>query len=80
MTMPTPEELILDERKFLHEMASQLLMVYGSSSFIQRALKDKKPIEEKELEHFEKILVSVNNMTTSLKERRTYLHGLSKTE
>lgn len=78
MIVPPVEELVLSERKFLHEMANYILIAHGMTTALQKSLLENKTIDEKEIERFEKALIGINKMTTALKERRSYLHELSK--
>jgi hypothetical protein len=79
MTTPTVEELALGERKFLHDIANHIVVAHGMSSFVHRALKEKRPLEEKDIERLERAIEAINKMTAILKERRTYLHGVNLT-
>ena len=43
----TVQELALGERKFLHDIANHIVVAQGMASFVQKTMKDNKPIEEK---------------------------------
>lgn len=77
MTKLTVEELALGEREFLHEIANHILVAQGMSTFVLRALKEKRPIEDKDIERMERALDAIGKMTARLKERRVVLHEQS---
>jgi hypothetical protein len=78
MALPTVEELALGERKFLHDIANHIVVAHGMSSFVLKALKANKPIEEKDIDRMERAIEAINKMTAQLKERRTLLHSVSE--
>lgn len=77
MTDPTIEELAMGERKFLHDIANSLVVAHGMSSFVLRAMKENKPIEEKDIDRLERAVEAINKMSALLKERRALLHGVT---
>ena len=78
MTTLTTEELALGERTFLHDLANHIVVAQGMSSFVLRTLKDKKPVEEKDIDRLERAIEAINKMTALLKERRSLLHSVSE--
>ena len=78
MVLPSVEELVLSERKFLHDIANDILVAHGMITLAQKVLADNKIIDQKEIEKLEKAIMAINKMTSSLKERRSYLHEISR--
>ena len=78
MEKPTIEELAMSERKFLHDLANHIVVAHGMSSFVHRAIKENKPLEEKDVNRLERAIEAINKMTALLKERRTILHSLTE--
>ena len=78
MTTLTIEELALGERTFLHDLANHIVVAQGMSSFVLRTLKEKKPVEEKDIDRLERSIEAINKMTALLKERRSLLHSVSE--
>lgn len=78
MLPQTVEELALSERKFLHDMANHIVVAHGMSSFVQRSLKENKPIEEKDIDRLDRAIEAINKMSALLKDRRSILHALTK--
>jgi len=75
------QELVLGERKSLHDISNQLVVAQGMASFVLKAIKKKN--EEgtdcaKEIERLEKVLTSVGKITTIVQERRELLHSMSE--
>lgn len=80
MTTPkTLEELALGERKFLHDIANHIVVAHGMSSFVHKALKENRALDEKDIDRLERAIDAINKMTILLKERRVQLHGVSVT-
>ena len=77
MSNLTVEELALGERKFLHDIANHIVVAHGMAGFVQKALKEQRPIEQKDIERIEKVIEAINKMTALLKERRLLLHSVS---
>jgi cob(I)alamin adenosyltransferase len=73
----TIEELALGERKFLHDIANHLVVAQGMSSFVMKAVKENRPLEEKDVERLQKTIDAIKKMTEQLKERRAILHSVS---
>lgn len=72
MIIPTQEELVMGERKFLHEMANQIFIAHG---MVTRAKNSSQ--ESSDLETLEKALTALNKMTDHLRTRRSLLHEIS---
>ncbi len=71
------KELVMNERKFLHDLSNHIVVAHGMTTFVHRAVKTNPAVEPKEIERLEKALEALSKMTTQLKERRTILHELS---
>jgi hypothetical protein len=71
------QEIVMGERKFLHDIANKLVVAQGMSSFVGKSLSKREDVTEKEVERVEKLSNSVRDMVEMLKARREYLHGLS---
>lgn len=71
------KELVMQERKFLHDLSNHIVVAGGMLNFAQRVLKDNPSIGEKELERLEKAHVAIDKMTELLKARREILHSMS---
>ncbi|MFA6237359.1 MAG: hypothetical protein WC635_08550 [Bacteriovorax sp.] len=80
MTKPTVEELILAERKFLHDMANHIVVAHGMCSFVHRVMKENNSGESKEIHRLERAIGAINKMSEQLKERRACLHSLTSHE
>jgi methionine synthase II (cobalamin-independent) len=78
MEKPTVEELAMAERKFLHDLANHIVVAHGMSTFVHRAIKENKPLEEKDINRLERAIEAINKMTALLKDRRTILHSLTE--
>lgn len=78
-TIKTVEELALGERKFLHDIANHIVVAHGMSSFVHKALKENKTLDEKDVDRLERAIDAINKMTALLKERRAQLHVVSVT-
>lgn len=75
------QELVLGERKSLHDISNQLVVAQGMASFVMKAIKKKVEAGEeftKEMERLEKVLASVGKITTIVQERRELLHSMSE--
>lgn len=70
------KELVLGERRFLHDISNHIVVAHGMTNFVHRALKDNPNVGAKELERLVKSLDALSRMTESLKERRAFLHSL----
>lgn len=71
-------QLIMGERKSLHDISNQLVVAQGMSSFVLKALK--KFQEEgnevsKEIERMDKNLKAIQKITAIVQERRALLHS-----
>lgn len=71
------KDLVMNERKFLHDISNHIVVAQGMTSFVHRALKDNPAVDAKEVERLEKALEAINKMTAELKARRLVLHSLS---
>ena len=71
------KELVLDERKFLHDLSNHIVVASGMLNFAYRVLKDNPTIEAKELERLQKSMDAISKMTELLKSRREMLHSMS---
>lgn len=72
------KNLVLDERKFLHDLSNKLLIAQGMSTFVTRKLSKSENVEDKDLERCEKLMRSIKDMTALLVSRREVLHKLSE--
>lgn len=72
------KNLVLDERKFLHDLSNKLLIAQGMSTFVTRKLSKSESAEDKDLERCEKLMKSIKDMTALLVSRREVLHKLSE--
>lgn len=72
------EELVLGERKFLHDLSNKLLIAQGMATFVTRKFSKGESAEEKDLERCEKLMKSIKDMTTLLVNRREILHKESE--
>lgn len=73
----TVEEMALNERKFLHDIANHIVVAHGMLSFVQKAAQESRTLEEKDVERIEKALSAIAKMSALLKERRAVLHSMS---
>lgn len=76
-TKPTYEELIMGERRFLHDMANHLVVAQGMLGIAMKGIKDSN-VSDKDKERLQKSFDAVNKMTESLKGRRSHLHTISE--
>ena len=70
----TVSELVLGERKFLHDMSNKLLVVQGMSTTVLRRLKAEETVDQKELDKLQKVVNASMSMVEMLKTRRSILH------
>jgi hypothetical protein len=63
------------ERKFLHDIANDIVVAQGMANFVLKKMKDNKPMEAKDLERLEKSLEAIAKMTQKIKDRRSVLIG-----
>ena len=75
----TLEELVLGERKFLHDIANHIVVAHGMGNLVYKSLKEGSAQPEKEIERLERAIAAINKMTIALKERRHFLHSVSET-
>ncbi len=71
----TLEELMLEERRFLHDISNHLVVAQGMGSFLKKALESNENVGEKEKERCEKVLKAVKVIGELLKDRRDVLHS-----
>lgn len=71
------DEIVLGERKFLHDVSNYLVVAQGMSSFLQKALTQNDGVGQKEKERLEKVVASVKKISEAVKERRDYLHSIN---
>lgn len=74
----TVDELVAEERKFLHDISNNLLVAQGMGSFLEKALKKNEGVGEKEIQRIEKVNKAVKELGEKLQARRERLHSLSK--
>ncbi len=74
----TVDELVAEERKFLHDISNNLLVAQGMGSFLEKALKKNEGVGEKEIQRIEKVNKAVKELGEKLQVRRERLHSLSK--
>ncbi|MEC7274956.1 MAG: hypothetical protein VXV96_01445 [Bdellovibrionota bacterium] len=74
----TVDELVAEERKFLHDISNNLLVAQGMGSFLEKALKKNEGVGEKEIQRIEKVNKAVKELGERLQARRERLHSLSK--
>jgi len=75
---PSTEDIVLQERKFLHDVSNHLLVAQGMGSFLERSLLKNETVSEKEKERMEKVQGAIKKIIDLVKERRTYLHEISE--
>lgn len=84
MEKPTYDELVMGERKFLHDIANYLVVAQGMASLVQKNIS--KPdeasgqylVSDKDRERFTKVIDSISKITEALKARRSILHSVSE--
>jgi len=71
-------DLIMGERKFLHDISNQLVIAQGMGSFVLSALEREKANdpESKELIRIKKTVAAVDKMITMVRERRDVVKGM----
>lgn len=71
--------IILDERKFLHDLSNHIVVAHGMATFALRGIKSKADanVDAKEVERLEKSIDAINKMTELLRDRRAVLMGVS---
>lgn len=70
-------ELVMNERKFLHDISNHIVVAHGMSTFVLRTLKENPAVDAREIDRLEKTIEALNKMTAQLKERRAILHSMS---
>lgn len=71
------KELVMNERRFLHDISNHIVVAHGMTTFVHRAVKSNPNVDAKEIERLEKAIDALNKMTSQLKERRAILHSMS---
>lgn len=72
------QDLVMGERKFLHDISNQLVVAQGMGSFVMRSLQKKDQEEfRKEVERMQKSMGAVTKMIDMLRDRRELLHSVS---
>lgn len=71
------KEVIMNERKFLHDVSNHIVVAHGMATFVLRTLKDNPNVDAREIDRLEKSITAINKMTELLKERRAALHSVS---
>ena len=69
--------LALEERTFLHDMSSHIVVAHGMATFALKVIKTNPSVEVKEVERLEKSISAINKMTELIQERRLLLHERS---
>jgi hypothetical protein len=69
-------DLILKERKFLHDISNQLVVAQGMGHMVLKNLKGVENLTEKELVRMEKTVKAVENIVSMVKEQRNLLHKI----
>ena len=75
------QELIMGERKSLHDISNQLVVAQGMASFVLKAAKKRQEDGEdvgKDIDRLEKTLRAVSKITEIVQERRQLLHSHSE--
>lgn len=70
-------DLVMNERKFLHDISNHIVVAHGMATFVHRTLKENPAVDAREIERLEKTIEALNKMTAQLKERRAVLHSMS---
>jgi len=73
--------IIMEERKFLHDLSNHIVVAHGMATFALRGIKGKPEtnVDAKEIERLEKSIDAINKMTELLRERRSVLLGVAPT-
>jgi hypothetical protein len=69
-------EIVMGERKFLHDISNHIVVAAGMVNFAYKALKNNPTVDVKEFERLEKAMDAISKMSEKLKERREFLHKL----
>ncbi len=72
------KKLIMNERKFIHDISNKILIVDGLATILHNHFKGQENFTEQLSGRFTKILDSMRIMATMVTERRQSLHALSK--
>ena len=73
----TVKDMVMDERKALHDICNQLVVTQGMASFLKRSFSKGEIDFEKESARLEKLLASVEKITKIATDRREILYQLS---
>lgn len=75
MSTSAINEVLMEERKFLHDLSNHIVVAHGMATFVLKSIKENPNVEAKEIERLEKSVMAINKMTELLKERRAVLHS-----
>ena len=64
-----PLEAFQEEKKFLHDVANQLLVAQGMGSFIDNVIKENFDGESKEVQRSEKVVKAIDKIIELVKAR-----------
>ena len=73
----TVQELVLEEREFLHEISNHTSIAHGMINIVLKKLKAGEEFDEKMLIKQEKALKALTEQMKLMKERRNLLHSRS---
>lgn len=71
------EAMVLEERKFLHDLSNHIVVSQGMVNIVLKTLKEVEGVDPKIIERQQKALDAMNAQILLLKERRTILHTRS---
>ena len=71
------DDLILEEREFLHEVSNHTSIAHGMVNIVLKKLRAGEVVDEKLLHKQEKALEALNEQMRIMKERRILLHSRS---
>lgn len=71
---PDIQEIIMGERKFLHDLSNQLVVAQGMGNFVKRSIDKMEHPDQKLVDRADKFVSSVNKMIDMVRERRDFLH------
>ena len=75
MSTSAINEVLMEERKFLHDLSNHIVVAHWMATFVLKSIKENPNVEAKEIERLEKSVMAINKMTELLKERRAVLHS-----
>ncbi len=71
------EELVLEEREFLHEVSNHTSIAHGMINIVLKKMKAGQEIDEKLLSKQQKAIDALNKQMRLMKDRRNLLHTRS---